>query len=147
MNFKKLLTAVLAVGLVVWMAPLAGAATLYVKPGGNDANDGLSWDTAKQTIQAAVDAAGSNGLALVTNGTYVLTGQVTVSNAITVRSVNGPDYTVVDGNGRVTSNRVFYLNEGCVLQGLTICNGLAIGAPPFLHALVAGCIATGPKMP
>ena len=71
MNFKKLLTAVLAVGLVVWMAPLADAATVYVKPGGNDANNGLSWNTAKKTIQAGVDAAGYKGLVIVTNGTYV----------------------------------------------------------------------------
>ncbi|MGI6088202.1 MAG: immunoglobulin domain-containing protein [Kiritimatiellia bacterium] len=126
MNFKKLLTAVLAVGLVVWMAPLADAATVYVKPGGNDANNGLSWNTAKKTIQAGVDAAGYKGLVIVTNGTYVLNTMIIVTNSSTIRSVNGANSTIVDGNGSVTSNRVFGLADGCVLQGLTIRNGYSV---------------------
>ena len=46
-----------------------------------------------------------------------------MSNAITVSSVNGAQHTVVNGNGDVTSNRVFYLNDGCVLQGFMVANG------------------------
>ena len=45
--------------------------TLYVSEDGLDSNDGESWATAKQTIQAAVDAQEwAGGLVLVSNGTY-----------------------------------------------------------------------------
>jgi hypothetical protein len=128
MSFKKLLTAAMTVSLIVWIAHPSDAAIQHVSTEGNDANDGLSWATAKQTIQAGVDAAGANGEVLVSNGTYVLTGQVVVSNAITIRGVNGYEHTIVDGNGDATSTRVFYLGEACSLQGLTIRNGCATDA-------------------
>jgi predicted outer membrane repeat protein len=50
-----------------------GAVTVfYVSPGGNDANDGLSWANAKQTIQSAIDAADvlGGGEIWVQQGTY-----------------------------------------------------------------------------
>ena len=90
---------------------LAGAvqgATYYVAPSGSDGNAGTSWTAAKQTIQAAVDLAVSNDVVLVSNGVYATGGRlitgmvsnrVSLTNAVTVQSVNGPAFTSIVGIG------------------------------------------------
>ena len=47
------------------------AATIYVSTAGNDANDGLTWATAKKTVQAGLNAAVSGDQVWVAAGTYV----------------------------------------------------------------------------
>ncbi len=123
MQFMKLLSPAIVVSLVGLMAHTSNAATWHVSPTGNDANDGASWATAKQTIQAGVDAAASSDTVLVNDGTYVLTEQINAYAPIIIRSVNGPGTTIVDGNGPVTSNRCFYLEADCTLDGFTVTNG------------------------
>ena len=49
----------------------AQAATIYVTTTGNDANDGLTWATAKLTVQAGLDAAAAGDQVWVKAGTYV----------------------------------------------------------------------------
>ncbi|MDP6524503.1 MAG: choice-of-anchor Q domain-containing protein [Kiritimatiellia bacterium] len=91
----------------------------YVSPTGSNLYPYASWETAARSIQDAVDA--SKGLVFVTNGTYVLDSQVTISDTVTVRSVNGPGVTFVDGN---QSTRCFYLEHAeAVLDGFTVRNG------------------------
>jgi hypothetical protein len=80
-----------------------------------------NWVTAATNIQDAVDAASAGDTVLVTNGTYYLTSEIAVTNAITIQSVNGPGVTLVDGQG---TNRCFNLtNSACTLSGFTITNG------------------------
>jgi len=65
---------------------------------------------------------------LVTNGTYYLTAEIVVTNAITVKSVNGADVTTVDGQNSV---RCFNLGtNACTIDGFTIQNGRADGLWP-----------------
>ncbi|VGO21629.1 choice-of-anchor Q domain-containing protein [Pontiella sulfatireligans] len=87
----------------------ANAADLYVSSYGGD-------------IQSAVNAATNAGDTVwVEDGTYVLSSEIHVTNAITVRGINGPTAAIVDGDG-VT--RCFYLeDEGCIIADLTIQNG------------------------
>lgn len=44
-----------------FVAPLATTQTVYVTPGGDDGDDGLSWKKAKATIPAAITALGAAG--------------------------------------------------------------------------------------
>ena len=105
--------------------------TIYVDgANGNDTNDGLSWTTAKKTIQAGLDAAGYSGwIVLVANGTYTGTGNRDldfVGKAIDLRSVGGAAKCIIDCEN---SGRGFYFHSGetssSVLEGFTITNGIA----------------------
>ncbi|MBR4258660.1 MAG: S8 family serine peptidase, partial [Kiritimatiellae bacterium] len=61
---------------------------------GNDANDGASWESAKKTIQTAIDAALSGDEIIVADGNYIpfaITDKIDMS----VRSLNGWDKTVI----------------------------------------------------
>ena len=54
----------------------SAAAILYVSPSGSNSNNGLSWATAKQTVQAAIDVGGTGSHVWVAAGTYVGTVQL-----------------------------------------------------------------------
>jgi hypothetical protein len=95
--------------------------TNYVSPGGAHVAPYTSWTNAATTIQAAVDAAVRGAVVLVNDGTYFEAAQVTVGKALTVRSVNGPAVTIVDGSD---AHRCFNVTDpGVTLEGFTITNG------------------------
>ncbi len=78
-----------------------------------------SWATAATNIQDAVNAASFLPTSvLVTNGLYP--GGVSVTNPLTLRSVNGPHFTIIHGGGR---NRCADLTDGASLTGFTLTNG------------------------
>jgi hypothetical protein len=122
-------------GLGAWEA---GAATIYVSPSGNDANDGSSWALAKQTIDGAILAVSSGDTILVTNGNYgAVTGTVM---EITLRSVNGPEVTIIDAQG--TGRCISGINEGS-LVGFTLRNGNTVdagGGTILSRSSISNCI-------
>jgi parallel beta-helix repeat protein len=63
--------AAVVVGAMLAAAGLAQAGTVFVSKAGSDANDGLSWGTAKATVQAGLIAAISGDQVWVAAGTYV----------------------------------------------------------------------------
>src|SRR5438445_8362506 len=77
-----------------------------------------TWETAAINIQDAIDSADACDEVLVTNGTYAtggravfgnLTNRVAVDKPLTLRSVNGPEFTtIVGGSGGF---RCVYLTE------------------------------------
>lgn len=88
---------------------------------GEDVNDGLSWSTAKRTIQAGVAAQSLlGGAVLVTNGIYNLADEIVIDKQLRLLSVNGSAETIIDG-GTVT--RCLRLSEQCFVEGFTIRNG------------------------
>ena len=118
----------LVCGLCLAAGP-ALAADWFVATNGSDAAAGTNWATAKLTIQSAIDAAVSNDTVWVSNGVYATGGRVVVGTwsnrvaidkPITVRSVNGPEATIIAGNGR----RCAYVTNGAVLSGFTLTNGV-----------------------
>jgi hypothetical protein len=93
---------------------------MHVAPFGNDSNSGLTWGSAKATLQGGVDAAVDGGTVLVSNGIYVVSNEVLVTKDIGIYAINGPQETIVDGGG---SSRCFSLVSTCVVSGLTVTNG------------------------
>jgi len=98
-----------------------------------------NWITAATTIQQAVDTATAGDEIVVTNGTYAIGGRavgtnllsnrVAVDKPLTVRSINGPHFTVIqgfqvpgitNGDGAI---RCVYLTNGASLSGFTLTNG------------------------
>jgi hypothetical protein len=97
--------ATLALGLTTFSS---SAATHYVDINGTNATAPYTdWSIAATNIQDAVDAATNGELVLVTNGVYATggrrwadsgTNRVTLTNSITLQSVNGPAFTFIVGH-------------------------------------------------
>jgi parallel beta-helix repeat protein len=111
----------------------ASAAVLYVDINStNPVAPFTGWPTAAANIQDAVDAASAGDTVLVTDGVYSLgqrdvgdgPSRVTVTNGISLRSINGPQFTVIDGGG---TNRCISLTDNATLSGFTLTNGSATG--------------------
>jgi len=90
----RFLTAcILLASLFIGMAPVATAGgPWYVKPDGNDSNDCLSWDTACQTIQAAVNKASAGDTIYVAAGTYQ--EQVVINKNLTLQGAGATSTTI-----------------------------------------------------
>ncbi len=74
------------------------AATLYVSLGStNPTPPYATWATAATSIPNAVNAAAAGDEVVVNNGVYP--GGLGVNGPLALRSVNGPQFTVIDGGG------------------------------------------------
>jgi len=123
------------------------------------------WSTAATNIQDAIDTSVDGDTVIVTNGVYavggksmdgVITNRVSLDKAATVRSVNGPFVTFIQGAGATNGNtavRCAWLTNGASLIGFTLQGGATrtSGNVPTLvnggafwcassNALVANCV-------
>jgi parallel beta-helix repeat protein len=62
--------------MALLLSTMLTAKTYYIKPNGSDANDGLSWENAKASIQDAVDISDSGDQIFAAQGTYNLTDAI-----------------------------------------------------------------------
>ena len=138
-------TGAIGIFLLLAVANIAPAADWFVATNGSDAAAGTNWATAKQTIQAGVDAATNGSTVWVSNGTYV--GLATVNKGIAVRSVNGPDVTTIQGSA---SRCVEMSAAAAVVAGFTLTGGTAdwgggayIGAGTLEDCIIRNNSATG----
>ncbi len=136
----------LAVLLVLAMAGLASGRSLYVTPpGGYGTNNPpyTNWADAATNILWAVKAATNAGDEVwITNGTYLLTNTVVVTNPIALRGVGGRP--VLDGNAAVrclilsnalaVADRLVLSNANATLDGLGVL---------IYHGLATNCVITG----
>jgi hypothetical protein len=110
----------------------------------DDSGNGMSWATAKRTLQAAMELCGDGSTLYVTNGTYaeggiayassLLTNRLVITRNVTVTSMNGAAYTTIAGAAGTVSNalgpdaiRAVYMSTG-TLYGFTITNGYTLAA-------------------
>jgi hypothetical protein len=110
-----------------------------------------NWTTAATNIQDAVDVAVAGDEVVVTNGTYptggrtidgVTTNRVAADKPVSLRSVNGPTVTTIDGSGQV---RCVYLTNEASLCGFTLTHGFALygGGLNCVSAAISNCVIVG----
>lgn len=121
--------------LILLLSLQAPAAVRYVNL--NNASPSApftSWATAATNIQHAIDESVLGDEVLVTNGLYnvggrvvfgAMTNRVAVDRPMTVRSVNGPLVTAIEGflTNNDSAVRCVYLTNGAALVGFTLTNG------------------------
>ena len=113
MKFQQIL---LAAAVFALQNLHSSAATLYVDLNStNPAPPYTDWSIAATNIQDAVDTASAGDKVLVTNGVYATggrswfsqgTNRVTLTNAITLQSVNGPAATFIVGSQVAGTDRL-----------------------------------------
>lgn len=116
----------------------ASATERFVSAGGGHVAPFTDWLTAATNIQAAIDVAATGDVITVTNGNYAeggkvmfgdLTNRIAIDKPITVRSVNGPAKTIIQGAwDSATTNglgavRCAWLTNGATLSGFTLRGG------------------------
>lgn len=123
------------IGSLVAMGVLTGLAeTRYVwKDSPNPGTPFTSWDTAAHEIQTAVNASAAGDTVIVADGVYtdspngtLDSSQVIITqNDLTLRSVNGAEVTVIDGNyPNVTNRCVLVSGYRVTIDGFTLRNGM-----------------------
>ena len=143
LNHSRTLAAgLLAAGLLLASACGALADVHYVDVNSTNATPPYTnWSTAATNIQDAVNAAIAGDDIVVANGIYGggggaidgVANRVAVDKPLSLRSVNGPQSTFIDGG---QSNRCVYLSNGATLSGFTLTNGNA--GNPFRYGTGGG---------
>ena len=124
---------------------------------GNDANDGLSSDAPKKTIQDAVEWAIDGDVILVGPGVYKWDNNIDNtaviynrrSRILEIRSVDGPLTTIVDGEGLRRCAKLSAALDGrrdenvATLIGFTLTNGWQNTCGGVSHGVVENCIISG----
>jgi hypothetical protein len=110
-----------AVGILLLAVSGLSEATIYVSSSSQNPTPPYdTWATAATNIQFAVNVAQPGQVVVVTNGVYP--GGVTVNKPVTLLSLNGPEFTVINGNG---SDHCISIDSGVSLSGFTLTNGFA----------------------
>ncbi|MEI6789385.1 MAG: choice-of-anchor Q domain-containing protein, partial [bacterium] len=122
----------------------------YVSTAGTHVSPFTTWATAATNIQAAVDVALEGETVWVSNGVYAagsrvtgdMTSRVAITNTITVRSVNGPSGTIIQGTPTICG---VYMAEKAWLIGMTVTNGGAYGVDVggVFGGSLSNCVLTG----
>ncbi len=108
--------------------------THYVSSNGLSIAPYGSWKAAASNIQEAIAAGAAEDTVLVSNGLYntgytipygTTKTRVAITNAVAVRSVNGPLVTAIEGEGTLGESAVrgVYMTPGSSLSGFTITKG------------------------
>jgi len=112
-----------------------------------------TWATAATNLDEAVEWATRDGsVVTVDDGTYFTAGTIRLDSATTVRSVNGPEATILDGG---LDHRVALINnKGAALLGFTLQNGRygvdlgeCGGGVRMVGGLVSNCVIRGNSVP
>ncbi len=94
---KRLLTICATAILVLTVSDITWADTHYVDPAGSNTSPYNTLGTAAYSIQDAIDAATDGDDVSVAMGTYL--GDIQIDKALTVKSTDGAEETIVEGVG------------------------------------------------
>jgi hypothetical protein len=124
----------------------------YVATNGTHVSPFTSWATAATNIQSAVDVARAGETVWVGNGVYATGSRVgdpmlpgvlwrlVITNAVTVRSVNGPGSALIRGAADVGG---VYMEGAAWLMGLTVTNGSTSYAGGVWGGSLSNCVLAG----
>lgn len=149
-----------------WSVPVS-ATDRYVSAEGGHVPPFTSWAEAATNIQDTIDASLAGDTVWVTNGVFNVggrfasgqTNRIVISNGVTVRSINGPAETVIEGyqvpgitNGSAAI-RCAFIDSYAVLSGFTLRGGATMadgsggGAMGGITQMRFLQIALSPAMP
>lgn len=97
---------------------LAHGASFYVSPAGHSRPDYTDWWNAATNIYDAISVARSGDSVVVTDGTYEVTSTIVITNAVSIRSVNGAYATVL--NSPNLDRCVVLSASNAVIEGFTV---------------------------
>jgi len=136
---------VLAFIALLSIASTSHATIRYVSLNGGNGSPYTNWTTAAHNIQDAIDVCADGDTVLVTNGTYQLDATIIIpaNRIITLKSVNGPQLTVLDGGYPSRTNKCLKIlsqnsNETVIVEGFTIRGGYTTFAETAPHAGYGG---------
>ena len=109
-------------GSVRGVAVIPAQTDFYVSLNGSHTSPYDTWVKAATNIQDAVDVASASDTVIVSNGTYLLSAEIAVTSAITIKSKDNDSATViVDGQSTV---RCFNMSStNAWLKGITVTHG------------------------
>jgi hypothetical protein len=117
---------------ILFSSQIVSGVTHYVSLDGGHVSPFTSWATAATNIQDAVDIAVPGEDVIVTNGVYQNGGALTpgytsmnrvvIDKAVSLRSVNGPENTIIQGSYSSFA-RCIYLTNGAEVSGFTLRQG------------------------
>lgn len=110
------------------------ATTRYVSLDGGNISPYTNWAAAATNIQTAIGAAAAGDTVIVSNGIYEtgsttiygsMKNRIAINKAITVKSLYGPETTIIKGAGPIGNNaiRAVYAGANAKLDGFTITAG------------------------
>ena len=113
---------------------------IHVSKTGDDTADGLTWETAVNSIAKAMELALPGDTVLLGDGVFDVASEISLTNKwITLTSVHGRDKTIINGNHAC---RLLYLNHPeAIVDGITLKDG---NSPPDSH-IMGGGFAIGPN--
>lgn len=125
----------LAAGVWLW-AGTALALTAYVDPASpSPAYPYTTWSNAAHEIEAVIGIKDVSTV-MVANGVYTPPQSLDVYRDITVQSVNGPDFTIIDGSNMVDRFFcVFMSHSGATVDGFTLRHASEHGAMIYAGTL------------
>ncbi len=149
-------TAPLCIAASLTLTLFSQAATLYVSPSSaNPAPPFNAWTNAAQDIQTAVNATQNGDTVIVTNGIYYtsavpyggMTNRVVITNSITLKSVNGPNFTTIKGQLAIAGLApvtCVYMATNATLTGFTMKGGQNYGVYcSTTNCTITNCVITG----
>ena len=147
---KDMKPAVLLLLFVYVMGCSCMAVTHYVDINGlSPSAPYASWAGAATNIQDAVDVAADGDTVWVADGHYLIESQIELSSNIVLRSVNGPQFTVIDANN--TGRCIRMGRSSSQLIGFTLIRGDATvygagysygGGVAMAYGMVSNCVVT-----
>jgi hypothetical protein len=114
---------------------------LYVSKSGNDANDGVSLNTAKLTIAAAAAIATSGTTIFVKAGDYTEANPMSLAARVTIVGDNLRAVTIRPAN---RTQDIFWVRPGCYITGITFRDHLHPSAAVAFPPTGAGFVSTSP---